>query len=391
MTLIESAGPSSPARSAGAAGADDASGGIILDWFIPLTGDSRTDLSQGSAMTYAGQSGSRARRAPDIGYLSQIARAVEHLGYHAVLIPTGGRSEESWTVTSALTQHTRDLDYLVAFRPGMVSPTLQAEVASTFQRVSGNRLRVNVVVGGDDAEQRKYGDRIDKDARYRRAAEYLSIVRRLWTGEQVDHHGEFYDIEGARIPRLDTVPEIYLGGSSDAAVEVAAEHADVYLTWGEPPAQAGAKVALVRERAAAAGRTLRYGVRLHVIARPTSEEAWRIADELVAGLDPDVVAAARASFLASGSVGQRRQAELVTGGLRRDDLEIVPGLWAGIGLVRGGAGTALVGSFEEVAALIRDYRAHGFTEFVLSGYPHLEEAYWFAEGVAPLLELAPRG
>ncbi|MGI9821968.1 LLM class flavin-dependent oxidoreductase [Agromyces sp. Marseille-Q5079] len=318
------------------------------------------------------------------------SRAVEHLGYHAVLIPTGGRSEESWVAATALSQHTRDLDYLVAFRPGLMSPTLQAQVAATFQHLSGDRLRVNVVVGGDDAEQRKYGDRIGHDERYRRAAEYLGIIRRLWRGEQVDHAGEFYTIEGARIPELGVEPEIYLGGSSEGAIEVAAEHADVYLTWGEPPAQAGEKIARVRERAAQLGRALRYGVRLHVIARPTSEEAWRLADELVAGLDPEVVERARASFLASGSVGQRRQAELVTGGLRREDLEIVPGLWAGIGLVRGGAGTALVGSFEEVAALIREYRAVGFTEFVLSGYPHLEEAYWFAEGVAPLLDLAPR-
>ncbi|WP_227820180.1 LLM class flavin-dependent oxidoreductase [Agromyces aureus] len=369
---------------------EPADGGIILDWFIPLTGDSRTDLSQGSAMTYAGQSAAPARREPDIRYLSQIARSVEQLGYHAVLIPTGGRSEESWVAASSLAQHTRDLDYLVAFRPGLMSPTLQAQVAATFQRYSGDRLRVNVVVGGDDAEQRKYGDRIGKDGRYARAAEYLDIIRRLWNGERVDVDSEFHTIEGAQIPKLDAQPEIYLGGSSDAAIDVAAEHCDVYLTWGEPPAQAGEKIARVREAAAARGRTLRYGIRLHVIARPTSEEAWRVADDLVAGLDPEVVAKARESFLSSGSVGQRRQAELVDGGLRREDLEVYPGLWAGIGLVRGGAGTALVGSYAEVAALIREYRAVGFTEFVLSGYPHLEEAYWFAEGVAPLLDLAPR-
>ncbi|QAY75073.1 LLM class flavin-dependent oxidoreductase [Agromyces protaetiae] len=363
----------------------------MLDWFIPLTGDSRTDVSQGSAITYTGESTATPRRSADIGYLSQIARAVDHLGYHAVLIPTGGHNEESWVSATALSQHTRDLDYLVAFRPGLVSPTLQAQIAASFQRVSGDRLRVNVVVGGDDAEQRAFGDGVGKSARYRRAAEYLALVRRLWSGEPVDHDGEFYRVEGAQLQRLDTVPEIYLGGSSDEAIEVAAEHADVYLTWGEPPVQAGEKIARVRARASEFGRSLRYGIRLHVIARPTSEEAWRVADALVAGLDRDVVAKARASFLASASVGQRRQAELVSGGLTRDELEIVPGLWAGVGLVRGGAGTALVGSFDEVAALIRDYRAQGFTEFVLSGYPHLEEAYWFAEGVAPLLELAPRG
>ncbi|BDV29965.1 LLM class flavin-dependent oxidoreductase [Microbacterium terricola] len=361
---------------------------LILDWFLPLTGDSRTNLALGSA-TNNDQALLAATRPPGLPYISQIARAAEHLGFAAVLIPTGGGNEESWTMATALTQHTRDLDYLVAVRPGLVSPTLQAQVTATFQNVSGGRLRINVVVGGEDAEQHRFGDRLAKEDRYRRADEYLSILRRLWTGEHVTHHGEFYEIDDAWIAPLDHVPEIYLGGSSPAALDVAAAHADVYLTWGEPPAQAGAKIAQVRDRAAALGRTLRYGVRLHVIARPTSDEAWRVADELVAGLDPEVIARQRAAFASSGSEGQRRQAALAGAGTTRADLEVHPGLWAGAGLVRGGAGTALVGSYDEVADLIAEYRAEGFQEFVLSGYPHLEEAYWFAEGVRP--ELARRG
>ena len=362
---------------------------VVLDWFLPLTGDSRTNLALGNATDNDPARAANAERKADLGYLSQIAKAAEHLGYEAVLVPTGGGNEESWAISTALTQHTDRLDYLVAVRPGLVSPTLQAQAAATFQRLSGGRLRINVVVGGEDAEQQRFGDHLDKRDRYRRAAEYLGILKRLWAGEHVTHEGEFFHIVGAYVAPPPVVPEVYLGGSSDEAIAVAAQHADVYLTWGEPPAQAGDKIARVRERAAALGRTLRYGVRLHVIARPTSDEAWAIADRLVAGLDPEVIALARARFAASGSEGQRRQAALAGPGTSRSDLEIHPGLWAGIGLVRGGAGTALVGSYREVADLIAEYREHGFAEFVLSGYPHLEEAYWFAEGVRP--ELARRG
>ncbi|WP_243077045.1 LLM class flavin-dependent oxidoreductase [Microbacterium sp. SS28] len=362
---------------------------VVLDWFLPLTGDSRTNLALGSATDNDPARLNAASRRPDLPYLSQIAQAAENLGFESVLVPTGGGNEESWTIATALTQHARRLEYLVAVRPGLVSPTLQAQVTASFQNVSGGRLRINLVAGGEDAEQRRFGDRIGKEGRYARAAEYVTLLRRLWTGERVTHRGEFFDIEDAYIPQLAKIPEVYLGGSSDAAIDVAAEHADVYLTWGEPPAQAGEKIARVAERAAAHGRTLRYGVRLHAIARPTSDEAWAIADGLVAGLDPEVVADRRAAFAASGSEGQRRQFALTDGGTSRGELEIHPGLWAGASLVRGGAGTALVGSYAEVAALIEEYRAVGFSEFVLSGYPHLEEAYWFAEGVRP--ELARRG
>ncbi|MFH8250673.1 LLM class flavin-dependent oxidoreductase [Microbacterium sp. B2969] len=362
---------------------------VILDWFLPLTGDSRTNLALGSATDNDPARLQAASRRPTLEYLGQIARASESLGFESVLVPTGGGNEESWTIATALTQHTRRLEYLVAVRPGLVSPTLQAQVTATFQNVSDGRLRINVVAGGEDAEQRRFGDRIGHDGRYARAAEYLEVLQRLWTGERVTHHGEFFDIEDARIPPISKVPEVYLGGSSDAAIGVAAEHADVYLTWGEPPALAGEKIARVAERAASRGRSLRFGIRLHAIARPTSAEAWAVADTLVAGLDPAVVADRRAAFAASGSVGQQRQFALTNGGTSRADLEIHPGLWAGASLVRGGAGTALVGSHAEVADLIEEYRAVGFSEFVLSGYPHLEEAYWFGEGVRP--ELARRG
>jgi alkanesulfonate monooxygenase len=260
-------------------------------------------------------------------------------------------------------------------------------MAATFQRVSRGRLLLNVVTGGDDAEQRRFGDHLGKDARYARAGEFLAIVRALWEGESVDFSGDHYEIADARIIPADVWPDLYFGGSSAAAIEVAAAHADVYLTWGEPPDAVAEKVGRVRARAAELGRELRFGIRLHVISRETSAEAWAEADRLLAGLDAEQIKHAQEVQRNSASEGQRRMTALHNG--RTDALEVYPNLWAGVGLVRGGAGTALVGSHDEVCDRIAEYHALGIDEFILSGYPHLEEAYRVGEGVIP--ELRRRG
>jgi alkanesulfonate monooxygenase len=183
--------------------------------------------------------------------------------------------------------------------------------------------------------------------------------------------------------RPDPVPDIYFGGSSPAAANVAARHADVYLTWGEPPEAVRDKLDTIRKRAADEGREVRFGIRMHTITRDTSEEAWAEADRLLAGIDPAAIEKVQAGLRRSESEGQRRMLELHNGS--KDGLEVYPNLWAGVGLVRGGAGTALVGSHEEVADRIEEYADLGIDEFILSGYPHLEGAYWFGEGVLPLL------
>jgi alkanesulfonate monooxygenase len=187
-------------------------------------------------------------------------------------------------------------------------------------------------------------------------------------------------------------PVVYFGGSSPAAGTVAARHADVYLTWGEPPAQVAEKISWIRDLAAEAGRTVRFGIRLHVITRDTAKEAWAEAGKLLSYIDPAEIASAREILARSESVGQQRMNALHAsftgngnGHGHARDLEIFPNLWAGVGLVRGGAGTALVGSHQDVAERIEQYAALGISEFILSGYPHLEEAYWFGEGVLPLL------
>jgi alkanesulfonate monooxygenase len=366
---------------------------VALHWFLPTSGDSRTDLSLGNAV---GASGSRTpepgedrtdQRAPDVGYLAQVAGAAERLGFVGALTPTSSWCEDAWIMTAALTQHTERFRFLVAFRPGLLSPTLAAQMAATYQRISNGRLLLNVVVGGDDVEQRRFGDRIGKDGRYARAAEFLTVVRRLWNGEPVDFEGRHVAVDDARLIPHPVRPRIYLGGSSEAALDVAAAHTDVYLTWGEPPAQVADKVGEVRRRAEARGRDVRFGIRLHVITRDTSEEAWREAQQLLDGLGPAQIARAQAAQRVSQSEGQRRMQALHGG--RTDALEVSPNLWAGIGLVRGGAGTALVGSHAEVADRVAEYHDLGIEEFVLSGYPHLEEAYRAGEGLIP--ELRRRG
>ena len=214
-------------------------------------------------------------------------------------------------------------------------------------------------------------------------------MRALWRGETVHLRGRAP--AASRTPRLaqvpDPVPAIYFGGSSPAAGAVAARHADVYLTWGEPPEAVAEKVDVDPRARRAQGREMRFGIRMHTITRDTAEEAWAEADRLLAGIDDETIAKVQAGLRRSESEGQRRMLELNGGS--KDDLEIHPNLWAGVGLVRGGAGTALVGSHEEVADRIEEYHRVGIDEFVLSGYPHLEEAYWFGEGVLPVL--AERG
>ncbi|MGZ4490738.1 MAG: LLM class flavin-dependent oxidoreductase [Nocardioidaceae bacterium] len=322
-------------------------------------------------------------------YLASVARTADQLGFEGVLTPTGTWCEDAWLVTAALIRETRNLKFLVAFRPGVTSPTLSAQMAAAFQRISGGRLLLNVVTGGEPTEQRRFGDHLSHAERYARTDEFLSVVRGAWTQAPFDFDGQHYQVEGAQVRgTIDPVPDIYFGGSSAPAGPVAARHADVYLTWGEPPEQVAEKIAWIRGLVAEQGRTLRFGLRIHTLSRDTSEQAWQQAQWLLDGLDPAAIEAAQRALSASESVGQQRMRALHGGGTSfasAHDLEIAPNLWSGVGLVRGGAGTALVGSHQEVADRLEEYHRLGIDEFILSGYPHVEEAYWFAEGVMPIL------
>jgi alkanesulfonate monooxygenase len=309
---------------------------LRFHWFLPTSGG---------------------EQAPNLGHLAQVARSAEQLGFESVLTPTGAWSEDAWLVTAALISQTQRLKFLVAFRPGLVSPTLTAQMAATYQRISGGRLLLNVVTGGQPGEQARFGDYLLRDERYARAGEFLAIVREAWTGRPVDLSGQHYQVRGATVARPpDPHPGIYFGGSSPAAGPVAARYADVYLTWGEPPAQVAAKLAWMRNLAQAEGRgdagrlrRLRFGIRLHVITRDTEAEACAEVRRRLSC--PDAA-----------------------------EIENAPKI-----MLRGGPGTALAGSHEQVADLIEEYASLGVEDFVLSGCPRLEEAYQFGEGVLPVL------
>lgn len=357
---------------------------LHLHWFLPTSGDGRHLVGSGMDAPVDGEArGSAAYRDADLDYLALVARTAEQLGFESVLTPAGTWCQDPWVITAALVPQTSRLRFLVAVRPGLISPTLAAQIASTFQRLSGGRLLLNVVTGGDAGEQRRFGDWLDHDARYERTDEFLTVLEGAWSGVPFDFDGRHYSVRGATVATPGPPPALYFGGASPAALPVAARHVNTYLTWGEPPPAVARRFDAVRTLAAEAGRSLTYGVRLHVITRDTSAAAWAEVDRLLAGVSPAAIAAAQERFRASESVGQRRMAELHGG--RTDRLEVYPNLWAGFGLVRPGAGTAVVGSHEEVAELPAEYVSAGASHLILSGQPHVEEAYWFAENVAPLL------
>ena len=346
-------------------------------WFLPTHGDGRYLGSDIGA------------RHVTLGYLSQVARAADELGYYGVLLPTGRSCEDSWVIASAMVPLTQRLRFLVAVRPGLTEPAFAARMAATLDRLSNGRLLINVVAGGDPLELKGDGCFWNHDERYEATGEFLTIWRRLLSGEaDVTFKGKHLAIEGGKLlypPVQSPYPPLYFGGSSEAGHKAAAEHIDVYLTWGEPPEAVARKIANAKAVAAAHGRTFSFGIRLHVIVRETSAEAWKAADDLISHVDEEAIATAQKAFSRFDSVGQRRMAELHGG--RRDKLEVSPNLWAGVGLVRGGAGTALVGNPDEVAERMKEYMALGIDRFILSGYPHLEECYRFAELVFPKLPL----
>src|SRR3954463_5240642 len=345
-------------------------------WFLPTHGDGR----------YLGTT--EGGREVNFNYLRQIAQAADQLGYFGVLLPTGRSCEDSWIVASAVAPFTERLRYLVAVRPGLQSPGVAARMTATLDRVSNGRLLINVVTGGDPIENKGDGIFLDHGARYEVTREFLTVYSDLLAGKTVNVEGKHIRIEDGRLlfpPLQSPRPPLYFGGSSDAGIDVAVDTVDKYLTWGEPPELVAEKVNRVKAAASQRGRKLSFGIRLHVIVRETNAEAWAAADDLIKYVTDDTIAAAQKIFSRMDSVGQQRMAQLHGG--RRDKLEISPNLWAGVGLVRGGAGTALVGDPETVAARISEYQDIGIDTFIMSGYPHLEETYRFAELVFPLLSL----
>lgn len=348
-------------------------------WFFPTAGDERYLGSEEGA------------RKADLPYLKQLATALDTLGYDGALLPTGAKCEDAWITASMLASVTNRLKFLVALRPGLMSPTLSARMSASFDQLSSGRLLLNIVTGGNPVEQAGFGNYLDHDQRYDLTDEFLTIWRGLLQGETVDFEGKHLSVTGASVPEQTLqkpYPPLYFGGSSDAGKRVGLKHADVHLLWGEPPAKIKQKVEEMRSKAKEEGKELRFGLRLHVIVRETEQAAWNAAEELIQFVTDETIESFQKRHAGFDSTAQKTQSSLHGGSRLRDDLEISPNLWAGVGLAREGAGTAIVGDPEIVTARLREYEEIGIDTFILSGYPHLEEAYRFAELVFPVLKKA---
>ena len=327
--------------------------------------------------------GAGAGRKPTLEYLSSLVETAAEMGFESLLTATNYHAiHDAWTVSMATLARTHGAGLLVAVRPGMFHPAIFAKMAATAANLFPGRVRVNIVTGSNPAENAMYGDFEEHDARYARTREFTGLLRRLWNEPQVSHHSDLYRFEGAIVEPKPSPPiPIYFGGHSPEAQRIAAEFADVYLLWGDTLPAIEGRLASMREHLKQTGRTVRFGLRCHVIVRETEEEAWQAAERLISRIDPAV----RDSFVEAtakvDSEGQRRQAALAAS----TSLVIEPNLWAGIGLARSGVAVAIVGNPEQVESKLRAYQSLGITTFILSGYPHWEECRRFGELVMPRL------
>jgi alkanesulfonate monooxygenase len=347
-------------------------------WFNPIKQDSR-DLAPTK---------DRARVAtPE--YRADVVRTAERLGFESILYMVGAYCNDPWLAAAAQIPQTEKIKFIVAVRPGYIHPAVAAEMVQSFQELSNNRLWLNIVTASHEAELRAHGDFLDKDARYERTDEFVNVLKRAWEGTPFSHEGKHYRVEnGGLSTKLAVEPKLFSGGSSGGGVQVGAKHAHVHLSYGEPPPLAAERVKEVSEEADKHGRKVEFGVRMHVIARETSAEAWRETDRLLERLDPAVIERQQKIINARVSVGQARVQALNTGHKNDPEaLKIYPNIWSGTGLVSAGGGsTALVGSYAEVAERIEEYLSVGVEHFLISGYPLLESAYEFAEGVMPYFQ-----
>jgi len=344
---------------------------VDFGWFLPTMGDAEVIGPP--------------TRPATLEYLIDVARAAEDAGFVFALVPVGTTCYDAWLASGIIAGQTERLKFLVAMRPGFVAPTLAAKMSNTFDQLTKGRVLINVVTGGYPAELAADGDFLDHDERYARTQEFMQVVRKAWTEpRRWNHEGKYYKVERGDVhPKVfqQPYPPFYFGGASEAGKRVGAEEADVYLLWGETLDMVRERIADMRQRAAAIGRTLRFGMRIHVVVRETEDEAWAAADELIAHIPDDFHEGVSRIQSRTDSEGERRQQQMRS--KNGDDLVLAPNLWAGIGKARVGVGTALVGAGENVARRLQEYIDEGIDTFVLSGYPHLEEAQRFGRYVMP--------
>lgn len=323
----------------------------------------------------------------DPDYIAEFCQAHENSDFDKVLIGYSSATADSFAVAGYAATRTDRLGFLIAHRAGFMAPTLAARHAATLDQLSGGRIALHVITGGSDLEQRRDGDWLDHDSRYRRTGEWMDIVRRTWTEyEPFDYRGEFYHLEQAhsqvRTKQRPHVP-LYFGGASEAAMEIGARHADVYALWGEPVASIREQVADIRSRAARYGRDIQFSLSVRPILGDTEGEAWERARgilERVRGSLDDSVGPARPARLQS--VGSRRLLDFAAQGEVHDQR-----LWMPIAAATGAAGStsALVGTPEQVAESLLAYYDAGCSTVLIRGFDPLQDTVEFGQELIPIL------
>ena len=384
------------------------------------------DASRGVTVSLFGGGINPANEIPagiDPDYIAQFAQAHEQSGFDKTLLGYSSATADGFAIAAYAAQHTQKLGYLIAHRPGFMAPTLAARHAATLDQLSGGRIALHIISGGSDQEQRRDGDWLDHDSRYRRTAEWMDIVRRIWTEHApFDYHGEFYRLEQAHSQvRTHQKPHIplYFGGASEAAIETGAKYADVYALWGEPLDAIRRQIAQIRQRAARYQRTLRFSLSVRPILADTEKEAWdrarSILDRIRNSINPNNPAnqtaapnnpvnqtaapntpagqAATPNTPAGQAVGPRTPARPQSEGSRRlldfaAQSEIHDQrLWMPIAAATGAAGstTALVGTPDQVAESLLAYYQAGCTTILIRGFDPLQDTIQYGQKLIPTL------
>jgi alkanesulfonate monooxygenase len=349
-----------------------------FDWFIPIDGDG---IHLGTQ---------QAERPPSFDYLHQVVQTAERLGFYSLLIPTrfvnglfdeGAPLMETWTTATALAAVTQRIRFLIAVRPGFIAAGLFAKMAATLDQISHGRVDINIVPGGIQHDFERLGVEIDHAGRYEQAEELMQACRALWRGEVTDFDGTYITLRGARCsPVPHGTPRFYQGGASPRAEALTARQADVYLMWIEPPERMAERIERVAALYRGNGRTPAFGLRTHLVVRDDADEAWSMADSLIARADPDVLQQRQAVMAGTPMTGQQTQAARVA------QHRLGEHLWNGLSTVRVNCGTAIVGTPDEVVGELFTYWQLGIDEFILSGYPHVEECERISQDVIPRLK-----
>lgn len=313
-----------------------------------------------------------------------IALTADRLGFRNMLCPSSYQvGQDTLTFASAVAPLTSQMNLLAAIRCGELHPVMLARTVATLDHIMKGRLTLNVISSNFPGEDSP------SPYRYQRSREVVEILRQAWTQDEINYEGEIYQLKGlntdpVRPYQQNGGPLLYFGGYSPDALELCGQFCDVYLMWPETEDKLEERMKAVAERAAAHGRTLDYGLRVHMIVRDTEAEAREYAEHLVSQLDDDQGTAIRERALDAKSLGVALQAEQRKAASEEGYTE--PNLWTGVGRARSGCGAALVGSVDQVLSKIERYKKMGMRAFIFSGYPHKDECEIFGEKVLPHLE-----